>query len=182
MRRKCRCASCSYPWIRFRCNAGVERLHSFRSGAICTIRGLPVDRRDSIESGSQMQEVTESMVRCRDFRRDDYRISVRGKHKPSDDPCLCAAACGPPRRGERRRTRGVAAIGADWQSSTARCGAQHHCPPALQLCNVSVERAHRVSCGSTAPVARPCKPRPQHTQLRKVGQLFVIESAIDPIA
>jgi len=42
-----------------------------------------------------MQEFAENMMRCSDFRRDNYRISVPGKHRLSDDPCLRAAGLGP---------------------------------------------------------------------------------------
>ena len=41
--------------------------------------------------------MTASMMRCSDFRRDDHRIDVLGKHPLSDDPCLRAAGYGPKR-------------------------------------------------------------------------------------
>lgn len=36
-----------------------------------------------------------SMMRCSEFRRDDHRVNVLGKHQPSDDPCLRATGYGP---------------------------------------------------------------------------------------
>ncbi len=35
------------------------------------------------------------VMHCSDFRVDNYRLDMRGKHTPSDDPGLACGACGP---------------------------------------------------------------------------------------
>lgn len=73
----------------------VDHQHEDRSGSKCTIRRLAVGRRGRIESGRLTPESAFCVMRCSDFRGDDYQLEVQAKHRLTDRPRGTCSAHGP---------------------------------------------------------------------------------------